>query len=170
MNLQKFVCTKKILLKSSESDFWRIPTEKLDDFGIPTSIYIVLQTVSYYKLHFRSKYHTVATNELLCLKNAGAQISLFFTSYEWSAPMAIRAWVSTGAKGAWHPLNFWTVMSGTRWFWQFYYIMLCFTLKFWGFTSDWHPLFQIPNSSPDQGQLQEWTEHCLTAVLKIWNQ
>ena len=21
-----------------------------------------------------------------------------------------------------------------------------------------------------QGQLQEWTEHCLTAVLKIWNQ
>ena len=28
------------------------------------------------------------------------------------------------------------------------YIMLCFTLEFWGFTSDWHPLFQIPNSSP----------------------
>ena len=25
---------------------------------------------------------TVAMNELLCLKNAGAQISLFFTSYE----------------------------------------------------------------------------------------
>ena len=22
----------------------------------------------------------------------------------------------------------------------------------------------------NQGQLQEWTEHCLTAVLKIWNQ
>ena len=39
-------------------------------------------------------------------------------------------------------------MSGTRWFWQFYYIMLCCTLEFWGFTSDWHPQFQIPNSSP----------------------
>ena len=40
------------------------------------------------------------------------------------------------------------LMSGTRWFWQFYYIMLCFTFEFWGFTSDWYPLFQIPNSSP----------------------
>ena len=59
-----------------------------------------------------------------------------------------RAWVSMGAMGAWYPLNFWTVMSGTRWFWQFYYIMLCFTLEFWGITSDWHPLFQISNSSP----------------------
>ena len=26
------------------------------------------------------------------------------------------------------------------------YIMLCFTLKTRGLTSDWHPLFQIPNS------------------------
>ena len=26
--------------------------------------------------------YTVAMNELLCLKNAGAQISLFFTSYQ----------------------------------------------------------------------------------------
>ena len=52
-------------------------------------------------------------------------------------------------KDAWHLRNFWTVMSGTRWFWQFYYIMLCCTLEFWGFTSDWHPLFQIPNSSPE---------------------
>ena len=60
----------------------------------------------------------------------------------------IRAWVSMGAKGAWHPLNFWTVMSGTRWFWQFYYTMLCCTLAFWEFASDWHPLFQISNSSP----------------------
>ena len=68
------------MLKSSESDFWRIPTEKLDDFGIPTSIYIVLQTVSYYKLHFRSKYHTVATNELLCLKK-GAPTSKFFSHF-----------------------------------------------------------------------------------------
>ena len=42
-------------------------------------------------------------------------------------------------------------MSGTCWFWQFYYIMLYSTLEFWGFTSDWHPLFQIPNSSPDWG-------------------
>ena len=64
--------------------------------------------------------------------------------YNWLS----RAWVSTGAKGAWHPWNFWTVMSGTRWCWQFYYIMLCCTLRFWGFTSDWHPLFQIPNSNP----------------------
>ena len=59
-----------------------------------------------------------------------------------------RAWVSTGAKGAWHPRKFWTVMSGTRWFWQFYYIMLCCTLEFWGLTDDWHPMLQIPNSSP----------------------
>ena len=59
-----------------------------------------------------------------------------------------RAWVSTGAKGAWHPLNFWTVMSGTHWFWQIYNIMLCCTLDFLGFTNDWHPLFQISNSSP----------------------
>jgi hypothetical protein len=27
-------------------------------------------------------HYTVAINELLCLKNAGAQISLFFISYE----------------------------------------------------------------------------------------
>ena len=27
-------------------------------------------------------HHTAAINELLCLKNAGAQISLYFTSYE----------------------------------------------------------------------------------------
>ena len=33
--------------------------------------------------------HTVATDELLCLKNAGTQISMFFTSNECSAPMAI---------------------------------------------------------------------------------
>ena len=26
--------------------------------------------------------------------------------------------------------------------------MLCFILEFWGFTSAWHPLFQLPNSSP----------------------
>ena len=32
----------------------------------------------------------VAINELLCLKNAGGQISLFFTSYEQLAPMAIK--------------------------------------------------------------------------------
>ena len=59
-----------------------------------------------------------------------------------------RAWVSMGAKGAWYPLNFWTVMSGTRWFWQFYYILLSCTHDFWEFTSDWRLLFQIPNSSP----------------------
>ena len=39
-------------------------------------------------------------------------------------------------------------MSGTCWFWQFYDIMFCYTLEFWGFTCDWHPLFQISNSSP----------------------
>ena len=37
-----------------------------------------------------------------------------------------RAWVSTGAKGAWHPQNFWAVMSGTCVFWQFYFIILNF--------------------------------------------
>ena len=54
----------------------------------------------------------------------------------------------SGAKGAWHPRNFRTVLSGTRRLWQFYYLMLCFTLKIRGFTNDWHPLFQIPNLSP----------------------
>ena len=34
-------------------------------------------------------YFAVTINELLCLKNAVAQISLFFTSHEQSAPMAI---------------------------------------------------------------------------------
>ena len=43
-----------------------------------------------------------------------------------------RAWVSTGATGAWHLQNFWTALSGTRWFWQFYYITLCFPLKILG--------------------------------------
>ena len=71
-----------------------------------------------------------------------AQYRVIFFTY------ACRAWVSTGATGAWHPRNYWTVLSSTRWFWQFYYIMLCFTLKIWGFTSDWQPLFQIPKSSP----------------------
>ena len=33
--------------------------------------------------------NTVATNELLCLNNAGTQISMFFISNEYSAPMAI---------------------------------------------------------------------------------
>ena len=74
---------------------------------------------------------------------------IFQNRYAWLR--GVRAWVSTGAKGALHPLNFWTVMSGTRSFWQFYYIMLCCTIEFWGFTSDWHPLFQIPNSSPGSG-------------------
>ena len=60
----------------------------------------------------------------------------------------LRTWVSTGAKGAWQPRIFWIVMSGTRWFWQFYYIMFCCTLEFWGFISDLHPLFQTHNSSP----------------------
>ena len=35
-----------------------------------------------------------------------------------------RTWVSTGAKGAWHLRNFWTVLPDTRGFWQFYYKML----------------------------------------------
>ena len=34
------------------------------------------------KTPLRCQFTTVAVNELLCLKNAGAQISLFFTSYE----------------------------------------------------------------------------------------
>ena len=82
--------------------------------------------------------------------------NLFFTFY---MLYLIRAWISTGAKGAWHPLNFWTIMSGTRVFGQFYYIMLCLTLKICGFTNDWHPLFQIPNSSPA----------CCRAFLLSWN-
>ena len=53
-------------------------------------------------------------------------------------------WVSTGAKGAWHPHHFWTVLSGTHGFWQFYYIMLCFTLKIWGFTSVGSRCFKYP--------------------------
>ena len=71
-----------------------------------------------------------------------------------------RAWVSTGTKGAWHLQNFWTVLSGTLRFWQFYYIMLCFTLKIWGFTSDWHPLFQIPNWSPEYTGCSISKPHC----------
>ena len=39
-----------------------------------------------------------------------------------------RAWVSTGAKCAWHPQNFSTVLSGTRWFWQEH--------KFWNVSSE----------------------------------
>jgi hypothetical protein len=38
----------------------------------------------------QSKWLMVATNELLCLKNAGAQISMFSTLNEKSAPMAIK--------------------------------------------------------------------------------
>ena len=73
------------------------------------------------------------------------QIAIDSKKFEWFD----RAWVSTDAKGAWHSRKYWTVISGTRWFCQFYYIMLCYILGFWGFTSDWHPLFQISNSSPD---------------------
>jgi pyridoxine 5'-phosphate synthase PdxJ len=41
--------------------------------------------------HIRVKLPTLtaAINELLCLKNAGAQVSLFFNSYEQSASKAI---------------------------------------------------------------------------------
>ena len=83
------------------------------------------------------------------------QIAIDSKKFEWFD----RAWVSTDAKGAWHSRKYWTVISGTRWFCQFYYIMLCYILGFWGFTSDWHPLFQIPNSSP------VWILfHCLVCV------
>ena len=39
----------------------------------------------------------MATVELLCLKNAGAQISMFFTSNELSPPMAIKTIKILGA-------------------------------------------------------------------------
>ena len=71
------------------------------------------------------------------LVNVSQCSQMFVTVHECSW---IRAWVSTGAKGAWHPQNSGTFLSGTRGFWQFHYII-------WIFTSDWHPLFQIPNSS-----------------------
>ena len=45
----------------------------------------------------------------------------FFLRYSYN-----RAWVSTGGKGAWHPRNVWTVLCGTRGFWQFY----CCIMKF----------------------------------------
>ena len=48
-------------------------------------------------------------------------------------------------------------MFGTHWFWQFCRIMLCCTLEFWGFSSDWHPLFQIPKSSPADYKRQKDT-------------
>ena len=57
-------------------------------------------------------------------------------------------------------------MSCTRWFWQFYYIILCCTLEFWGFTSDWHPLFQIPNSSPVQSCKDQGLDQKLQTRLK----
>ena len=47
---------------------------------------------------------TVATDELLCLKNAGAQISTFFTSNEKSAPMAVEKMQILGAVLE-YPLN-----------------------------------------------------------------
>ena len=84
-------------------------------------------------LHFLSCLHTKKTH--YCCRSRAFYLST-------------RARVSTGATGAWHPENFWTELSSTRWFWQFYYIILCFTLKIWEFTSDWHPLFQNCNSSP----------------------
>ena len=40
---------------------------------------------------------TVAKDELLCLKNPGAQISMFFTSNEYLAPMAIKIIIILGA-------------------------------------------------------------------------
>ena len=41
-------------------------------------------------------------------------------------------------------------MSGTRCIWQFYYIQCCVApLNFEDLLIDWHPLFQIHNSSPD---------------------
>ena len=54
-----------------------------------------------------------------------------------------RAWVSTDTRDAWHLQKVWTADFGN---FTTYYI--CFTLEFWGFTSDRHPLFQISNSSP----------------------
>ena len=40
-----------------------------------------------------------------------------------------------------------------------------YALEFWGFTSDWHPLFQIPNSSPDIGEEIVIREHLHTKNL-----
>ena len=74
------------------------------------------------------------------------------------------AWVSNGAKGTWHRYNFWAVMSGG--FWQFYYITLFFTLEFWVFISDWHPLFQIPNSSPASNYLSLVQQLCVSSFFK----
>ena len=47
------------------------------------------KTVALPRLYTNNKLVTVAINELLCLKNVGIQILMFFTSYEQSAPMAI---------------------------------------------------------------------------------
>ena len=53
------------------------------------------------------------------------------TIVHWLAALALayRARVSTVARGAWHQQNFWTAMSGTCGFGQFYYIKLCFTVS-----------------------------------------
>ena len=89
----------------------------------------------------------------------------------WLWLWSFRAWVSMGAKGAWHLYNFWTALSGTRRFWQFYYIMLCFTLKIWGFTSVWHPLLQIPNSSPEFSTKTIKDQYTQTMVAwSVWRQ
>ena len=73
---------------------------------------------------------------LCCLCCASGPISAIIhtnrTGYvpgKWTL-FILRAWVSTGANGAWHLRNFLTIMSGTRWFWQLYYIMFYFTLEF----------------------------------------
>ena len=41
----------------------------------------------------------------------------------------LRARVSIGAKGAWHPPKFLTILCGTRRFWQSYHTMFCSSLK-----------------------------------------
>ena len=47
--------------------------------------------------------------------------------------------------------------------------MLCFTLEFWGFTSDWHPLFQIPNSSPVRDNSVSEFYHFFFRAASTWS-
>ena len=67
-----------------------LQTKKLDQspINVTASYYFVADYIHDYVLGCLLLLKSVS-NELLCLKNAGAQISLLFTSHEQSAPMAI---------------------------------------------------------------------------------
>ena len=88
----------------------------------------------------------------------------FWPIIKFSCPTLASKNIEAGLELAWVPTVprvpgtcevFWTVMSGTCWFWQFYYIMLYCTLEFEDLLviGIWHPLLQILNSSSEKWQV-----------------